>query len=111
VSTWVVDVTVVDACPPGTYSTAGDCIDCPTDTYQHADGASSCLPCPRGSHTSRRAARSVTECAGLELVMQSLHYETALSVSLCPSVHQSVHNSKTNNIAKVKFGLYFSLQA
>jgi len=56
---------VVDACPPGTYGSGRECVDCPADTYQQHDGATSCQPCPPGTHTSRPAARNVTECRGL----------------------------------------------
>jgi len=61
----VIDVAVLDACPPGTFSTGSECVDCPANSYQHRDGSTACLPCPRGTYTSRPAARNVTECTGL----------------------------------------------
>jgi len=69
-----VDVAVVDACPPGTYSTGSECVECPIDTYQHRDGAAACLLCPPGTYTSRRAARNVTECTGLTLININKYY-------------------------------------
>jgi len=83
-------VVVADACPPGTYSTGSQCAECPLDTYQDRDGATSCQPCPVGTYTSRLAARNVTECTGLILVMRPFCYKNASFVALCPPVRPSV---------------------
>ncbi|KAJ0066589.1 hypothetical protein NL108_015334, partial [Boleophthalmus pectinirostris] len=47
-------------CPPGTFSSSGACLFCPSGTYQDQEGRDSCVTCPRGS--SVIGASSVRQC-------------------------------------------------
>ncbi|XP_020608020.1 sushi, von Willebrand factor type A, EGF and pentraxin domain-containing protein 1-like [Orbicella faveolata] len=52
-------------CPPGKYSATGlgpNCPDCPFDHYQDQAMKTSCIPCPNGTITVGKGAKSLAEC-------------------------------------------------